>query len=281
MTRNADQQAFWTSVAGPKWVDHQEAMDMLMQPVLEGLFERAALPPGARVLDIGCGTGASSLQAAEIVGQAGQVLGADISSSLLALARSRAAGRSNIGFVEGDAAEHTFAQAHHDHLVSRFGVMFFADPAAAFANMARALKPGAKMTFAAWGQIPHNPFFTVPAQAARALLGPVPKSDPDGPGPFAFRDPDRVLSILRSAGLTDCAVDVVPVDLTPQGTPQNLARQTTAIGPAEAALSHHQASPDQRIALEEKLVEAFRPFQTPQGLRIPAEINYVSAVVPA
>ena len=277
---NRDQQEFWTDIAGPKWVEHQQAMDAIMQPVLDGVLERADLKPGNQVLDIGCGTGASLLATSESVGADGHVLGADISASLLALARDRTASHANISVLEADAATHDFVPQSFDTLISRFGVMFFADPCEAFRNMARALKPGAKLSFAAWGDIPANPFFVTAAQAARDVLGQMPKSDPDLPGPFAFRDTDRIAGILNDAGLVDIHVDVADIHLTPAGDLPSLAQQLASIGPAESAIKHFDATEDQTAAVLERLIALFAPFEDAGAIRIPARMNFATARKP-
>ena len=277
---NRDQKDFWTDIAGPKWVDHQQTMDALMQPVLDGVIARANLTPGARVLDIGCGTGASLLAAGEIVGPEGHVLGADISARLLDLAETRTANHPQIAVMEADAATYAFTPATFDNLISRFGVMFFENSEAAFENMARALKPGATLSFAAWGEIPANPFFTLAAQAAREVLGPMPKSDPDLPGPFAFRDPNRISAILGAAGLSDISIDVQDIHLTPAGALADFATQMMAIGPAESALKHFEADEDQHAAVHATLMKVFAEFETNAGLAIPARINFATARMP-
>jgi SAM-dependent methyltransferase len=280
MSGNDDQRVFWRDDAGPKWARHAGALDVLMQPVLDGVFARASMKQGQRVLDVGCGTGASTLQAAALVAPGGSAVGADISATLLGAARDAAAGVPNVTFVEADAAANDFGGARFDHLISRFGVMFFADPVAAFANMARALTPGARVTFAAWGQIPNNPFFTCPAQAARAVIGAPPKSDPDAPGPFAFRDPERVTAILREAGLQDVSCEVAEVALTPQGDPAAFSEVCLAIGPGSVAIRHFASPREQVEALRARIEADLATFDTPEGLRIPAEINFFTARAP-
>ncbi|MFD2739280.1 class I SAM-dependent methyltransferase [Sulfitobacter aestuarii] len=271
---NAEQRQFWSEQAGDKWIARQAELDTLFDPVLEGVLARADLAAGQQVLDIGCGAGTSSLQAAERVGAQGHVLGVDISAPLVAHARARAEGHHNVSFAHEDAAVHPFEPAHFDRLISRFGVMFFADSTAAFRNIASALKAGAKISFAAWGQIDHNPYFTLPAQTARAVLGPRPKTDPDLPGPFAFRNPGRVEDILRKSGFTEIASEVVRIDLTPRGSSADLADQMCDIGPAHAALDHFSASAEQRAELRDALKEALSAHAWLDGLKILAEINF-------
>jgi SAM-dependent methyltransferase len=208
------------------------------------------------------------------------VLGVDISAPLLKRAAERARDQGNVSFELADAATHRFDTDCFHHLISRFGVMFFDDPAPAFANMARALAKGGKVSFGAWGQIPNNPFFTLAAQAAKSVVGTPPKVDPDLPGPFAFRDPDRVLRILREAGLSQPTCEVAAVDLTPAGGIDDFADLTASIGPADSAATHFNATPEQRMQLKQALADAFAGFQTDKGLRIPAEINFFSAVKP-
>lgn len=274
---NSEQRDFWSDAAGPKWLRFESAMDALLQPVLEGVMARANLKSGETAIDVGCGTGASALRVADAVGPTGHVLGADISGPMLNRAAARAQDHPQLEFIETDAQTHEFEPAAFDHLVSRFGVMFFENPVAAFANMARALKPGGRVTFAAWGQIPANPYFTFAAQAARNIIGAPPKSDPDLPGPFAFRDPARVLDILTQAGLRDAQCDTAKIMLTPQGTLADFADTALSIGPANAAISHFEADAAQIAALREMLQDVFAPFDEPDGFHIPAEINFFTA----
>lgn len=274
---NDDQRYFWSDAAGPKWLHFEAALDHHMQPVLDGVLARADVKPGDTVIDIGCGTGASTVQLGALVGPSGHVVGADISGPMLARARERALGLDQLSFIEADAQIHSFESAQFDHLVSRFGVMFFADPVAAFSNMAGALKPGGRVTFATWGQIPANPFFTFAAQAARNIIGAPPKVDPDLPGPFAFRDAALVIDILTQAGLQDADCETVELMLTPRGSLTDFADMVISIGPANSAITHFDANPDQIDALRDMLKDVYAPFDGPEGVRIPAEINFFTA----
>ncbi|GFE48280.1 methyltransferase [Roseobacter cerasinus] len=274
---NSEQASFWTAQAGQKWVEQQALLDALMQPVLDGVFARAPLAAGHSVLDIGCGTGASTLQAADLVGNNGSVLGADISPTMLALAETRAAGRSAISFAEADAAQYAFDTQRFDHMISRFGVMFFADPAAAFANILKGLKPGAHVTFACWGPFVNNPWFSMAVQAAKDVLGAPPSVDPDEPGPFAFRDIDRVQGILKTAGFDRFEADAAQIALTPPGTRAQVAAMATSIGPVARTVDYFQGSASDSAAITARVDEALRDFETPKGVRVPAQINFFQA----
>ena len=277
---NTDQQAFWTDQAGPIWVAQMAAMDTKLSPVLDALLARANLSPGAQVLDIGCGAGTSTLAAARAVGETGAARGFDISEPLLAQAKARATGQPNVSFTIGDAQDCDFPPATFDVMISRFGVMFFEDTTAAFANIARALKPGGRLIFATWGAISENPYFTMPAGVAKAQIGAVPKSDPDAPGPFAMRDTARVTSMLHDAGLIAITAEAVPLILTPPGDAAAVAQLLCEIGPAHGALTYFNASAADRDRLITALTSALAPFETPQGIRIPALINFFSAQKP-
>ncbi|QBF31786.1 class I SAM-dependent methyltransferase [Thalassococcus sp. S3] len=276
MTVNADQRAFWTEKAAPKWIAHQEIFDAAFDPVLDLLFQQADLSDGDAVLDIGCGAGHSTLRAAEHVAPHGSVLGADISDALLNRARERAAKRPDheIAFQLGDAQIDSFEGEHFDHLISRFGVMFFDDSVAAFRNMSKALKPGARVTLACWGEIPENPFFTTPNRIAVARLGQPPKSDRDAPGPFAFRNIDRVCAILTEAGLIDVAGEAHQVTLGQAVNIEDLAQTLTVIGPAANALEFFDGSATDAAAIAKEIAEAF-------GTKgIPSQINIFRASKP-
>jgi SAM-dependent methyltransferase len=276
---NSDQIDFWSSAAGHKWVARQAELDTLMQPVLDGVLTRADLRAGLRVLDIGCGAGAGCLAAAQALGDRGAVLGVDVSEPLLDLARQRAAALPQITFHHGDATALRL-DPPYDRLISRFGVMFFSDPVLSFTRMAAQLRSGARISFAAWGQIPENPFFTLPARAARATIGAMPKTDTDAPGPFAFRDPQRVDATLTQAGFADIKCEVMKLDLTPAGSVEDLAQQMCDIGPANGAITHFKASPAQVAELRQTIADALRPYAQNGPLRLPAEINFVTAIKP-
>jgi SAM-dependent methyltransferase len=190
---NSDQLAFWNGAGGHTWVARQTHTDIILRPVSEALLHLAAPRVGERVLDVGCGCGASTLELARAVGPSGRVTALDISGPMLAEGRARAAaaGIANVDWRQADAT--TVALEGFDLLVSNFGVMFFGDPVAAFAHMRSAANPGARMAFVCWRSLIENPWMGVPMQAVSPHIPPRPKADPQAPGMFAFADPERGL----------------------------------------------------------------------------------------
>lgn len=277
---NADQEEFWTAAAGPKWVRQQAAMDALLGPVLDVVMTHAPLRSGDHLLDIGCGTGVSVVAALNAVGGTGHVTGLDISQTMLDLAGDRVAGATNVSLLKADAQTHAF-NTPFDAMISRFGVMFFEDTVAALSNLNAALKPSGSMTFAAWGPAPQNPYFMVPAKAAASVLGPMPKTDRALPGPFAFEDDARVLGMFADAGIKDAKVETVQIALSPQGDVADTAALMMEIGPAEAAVKHHEANADDAARVQAAVADAITQFDSDNGLRIPASIHIYSARKPA
>lgn len=274
---NADQRQFWSEDVGDIWVAQARAVDAIFAPVLARVLDQAGLQGGDKVLDIGCGAGTSTFEAAARVGESGGACGLDISQPLLNAAQSDARAAAQTTFILGDAQTYDLAPHSFERMISRFGVMFFADTGAAFRNIARALKPQGRISFATWGSIPENPFFTLPAAVSKAHFGPLPKSDPDGPGPFALRDIAGVLEMLQGAGFSNTAGEACTMLLTPAGDARALAEMMCEIGPAKGALSEYRADAPARAALIDKLVQALAVYETPEGLRIPAEINVFTA----
>lgn len=274
---NQDQADYWSTQK--KWVDHQETLDATLAPVLARLLQSANLQSGEKVLDIGCGTGASLLAIADAVGPDGSVTGADISPLLLERARGRIAhaDAGNVQSLDCDAQTYDFAPASIDCALSRFGVMFFDDPVAAFTNIARALKPGGRLVFLTWAALRKNPWFDLPRQVAFNQLGALPKADPRAPGPLAFAERDYVSDILTSAGLQDVCVREVNVLLTPPGGAAGAAAISTRVGIADRALKYFDGSSDDARAIEEGVAKAMQPFETPAGMQVPAALNLCTA----
>lgn len=215
---NADQIKFWNGPGGQQWAINQENMDANLKPFADAALELAAPQDGEQVLDIGCGCGDTTLLLSDKVGLDGRATGLDISEPMIARARERAAAVETMGlpcpgFVVGDASAYPFKAANTDLLFSRFGVMFFADPTAAFANMRTALRSGGRTAFICWQPMALNDFFMVPTAAALTIL-PAPEAPPaNAPGPFAFGDRDRLNSILKEAGFSEISIDTLEIDM--------------------------------------------------------------------
>lgn len=229
-----EQAAHWNQAGGQAWVDLQSLMDRLNKPIEEVLVQRAFPGQGKRVVDIGCGAGATTLAMARRIGPDGLSLGVDISGPLIDAAQAQVDGLNSARFVQADAQTHDFGAEHFDAAISRFGVMFFNDFDAAFSNIRSALKPGAELVFACWRKPADNPLAAAPMRAVASLLPPQPAPDPTAPGRFAFADPDRIDGILRRSGWND--VDINQLDApTPIALP-DLVTLSLRMGPLAAAL---------------------------------------------
>jgi SAM-dependent methyltransferase len=249
---NADQQTFWNELGGAAWAELSPLLDRQIQSLGDRAIDALAPRPGERVLDIGCGCGQTTFELAKRVSPGGEAVGIDISRTMLDVARQRAAdlGVGGVRFLEADAQTWAFEPGGFDGLFSRFGVMFFADPKAAFRNLLGALMPGGRLAFACWRSLPENPWITLPMAAAAAYLPPPPPFDPDAPGPVALANPDRVRDILVSAGFAD--LEIAPFDTAVGGNSlEDSLKVALRVGPLGARL---RESPD----LAPKIVDVVR-----------------------
>lgn len=263
--RNADQITAWNEATGQTWVKMNAGLDRQLEPIGDAMLERAGLHPGQRVLDIGCGAGATSRQAAEAVGPEGSVVGVDVSEPLLELARERSTALANLEFLMGDAQTQAFEPKAFDRVISRFGVMFFDDPTAAFANIRRACRPNARLCFACWRAPEENPWLTLPLKAAGHLLPPQPPADPAAPGPFAFADPRRLREVIPGAGWRELLIE--PLDVKVGGG--DLDETTTLmvrVGPLGRAIRDAGPTPELMAAVSDAVRESLRPFIGADGL---------------
>src|SRR3954453_23275875 len=233
---NADQIAYWNGPAGQHWVDRQKTQDVVLAPISEILIERANAKAGERIVDVGCGCGVTSLALAQKVGPTGYILGVDISAAMLNRARQIAPPGLPIHFALADATVYPFEHADFDLVVSRFGVMFFAEPALSFANLHRALRPSGRVAFACWREPRENPFFMVPLQAAYKHVPKLPQQGPEDPGPFAFASEERVRRILANAGLGGIAMEPFPLDAAIGHGVDGAVQGSLEIGPVSRAL---------------------------------------------
>ena len=211
--RNTDQAAYWNGPAGRRWMERQDKQDVFLAPISELLLDRSHPENGERVVDIGCGCGATAIELAQRVAPTGYVLGMDISAPMLGRARERAPADLPLEFVLADATVHAFEPRRTDLLFSRFGVMFFADPVLSFANMRKALRVGGRLAFACWREPRNNPWMMVALQEAYKHVPRPPEVGPDDPGPFAFANEQRVRRILAEAGFSSIALEVCDLTL--------------------------------------------------------------------
>ncbi|MBB2920082.1 class I SAM-dependent methyltransferase [Cupriavidus alkaliphilus] len=241
--QSADQVGDWNGQSGERWVANQARLDAMVAVFGQAAMEAAAPATGERVLDIGCGAGASSLALAARVGAGGQVLGVDISEPLIGRARALAQRDTPALFQVADASSAELPEAAFDILFSRFGVMFFDDPIAAFAHMRRALRPGGRVAFVCWRGAAENDWVRLPMGALKGIVPPSALPDPEAPGPFSFGDPGRVARILTAAGFTDIAID--PFDAavpfgeggTRDAAIDDAVKMTLEVGPLSRALA--------------------------------------------
>ena len=278
---NARQRRYWNEIAGPRWVASPGFRERRNQESLALLLGRLGLTGGESVLEIGCGTGALTLPLAAAVGENGRVVAIDISEPMLGLARQRVAehGLHNVALQLGDAQIFEFEKAAFDLATSRMGVMFFADPAAAFRNIGTAVKPGGRLVFACWAPLAENRHWLVSYDIAERYLGPPAPPPAHQPGPLAFGDPGYIRRVLATAGFVEVNVDRAHPTIV-CGSPEEEARQALMMGPT-ARLIEEKKPPE---AIRQKIAEEIEAAFADAGsdpLRLPATIFLVAARWPA
>lgn len=271
---NAAQIDYWNAKAGETWARFQEQLDRQIAPLGDAGIRALAPQPGERILDIGCGCGQTTLALAAEVTPGGSVLGLDISKPMLDVARKRAAGVPNVAFRDADAQTDDFGRGGFDAVFSRFGVMFFADPTAAFANIATKLVDGGRLTFVCWRPLAENAWMRVPLEAALPLLPPLPPSDPLAPGPFAFANPDRVHAILSGSGWHSVNIEKYDAEIG-SGDLAATVDMTFRVGPLGMAL---RDNPDRVAPVAEAVRKALAPYDGPDGVKLPAAVWIVQAM---
>ena len=274
---NADQVAYWNGPAGQRWTNRQASQDLLLAPVTEILIERAKVKAGERIVDIGCGCGSTTIALAQRTGPTGQVLGIDISAPMLARARQIAPPGLPVEFVLADATVYPFEPASRDLLASRFGVMFFAEPALSFANLRRALRPLGRLAFACWREPRDNPWMMAPLQAVYKHVPKLPQPGPEDPGPFAFSSEQRVHRILGEAGFSGIAMEPhrLALDIATGRGLDAAVEAALEIGPANRALEG--APPELRTAARNSIRETLAPFVSGQTVPLGGSIWIVTA----
>ncbi|WP_438999564.1 class I SAM-dependent methyltransferase [Variovorax beijingensis] len=272
-----EQAVLWNGRGGRAWVDAQESLDQLFTPFENLLVDEARAASAHRVLDVGCGTGATTLAIAQVLGAAGHCVGADISEPMIAAARARAERAcAPASFICGDVQRHAFEPASFDLIVSRFGVMFFDSPVQAFANLRHAASDGTALRAIAWRSAADNPFMTTAERAAAPLLPNLPVRRPGAPGQFSFADRDRVVSILEESGWA--GIDIRPIDVECTLPEKALHGYLTRLGPVGLVLQ--DADERTRAQVTEAMRAAFEPYVHGSEVRFTAACWMIGARAP-
>lgn len=275
--RNAEQVELWNGPTGRRWVERQAEQDTLLAPITAALLARAAAQPGERVVDIGCGCGETTIELARRVLPGGRVLGIDISTPMLARAATRVRPGLPVELIEADATTHPFAQGAFDLLVSRLGVMFFAEPERAFANLRHALRRGGRLVFVCFRAPRDNPWIMLPLNAAYEHLPPLPKMGPEDPGPFAYASDERLRRILANAGFSSISLELLDVKLDLAGGRGLDAAVAGALemGPASRAIEGQP--PEVRDAVQASMRRLLASHQQGETVPLAAALWLVSA----
>jgi SAM-dependent methyltransferase len=274
---NEAQRTRWNGIDGEYWALEQDRLDRTLAPVTGPLLAFAEPRAASTVLDVGCGCGATTIELASAVGPSGRVIGVDISEPMLARAQERLRGFANTTCLLGDAADLPLQDCGAELMVSRFGVMFFGDPIAAFANLRTGLVPGGRVRFACWRPIHENPWQQVPLDAVYEHAPRLPKPDPEEPGPFSFADVTRVTRVLTAAGFTPPTFTPLDIqlDIAGGGTLEDAVLQSSRMGSAKRALADQPE--DVRCLAIESIRRALTPYATAAGVKLPAALWLVAA----
>ena len=269
---------YWNTVAGPRWVASPGFRERRNLESLALLLTCLRLAGGESVLEIGCGTGAVTVPLAEAVGEHGRVVAVDISEPMLGAARQRieASGVHNVTLLSGDAQVLAFEPAAFDVATSRMGVMFFADPVAAFRNMGGALRPGGRLVFACWAPLAENRHWLISYDIALRHLGQPEPSTDHAPGPLAFTDPDYIRRILTAAGFAEIVVERAHPTII-GSSPEEEARQALTMGPTARLIDAKQPPVATRQVIAQEIAAAFAAEASAGPIRLPATIFLVTA----
>jgi SAM-dependent methyltransferase len=255
------------------WAEIRESLELQLAPLGRRAMAALAPRPGESVLDIGCGGGETALDLARAVAPGGTVVGIDLSAAVLAFAERAAKGCERVRFIQADAQVFHFESASFDAAFSRFGVMFFADPTAAFINIRRSLRPNGRLAFVCWRALDENALDILPLRAASAHLPPQPVHDPDAPGPFAFANPDRVHGILERAGFAE--VEIAAYDEhVGSGDLDTMLAVCSRVGALGKIL---RENPELRSATLPAVRSALAAHDGPDGVRLNAATWIVTA----
>jgi SAM-dependent methyltransferase len=278
---NEQQIAYWNGDAGRKWAERDSQMASMLAPIAEALMDHARVDGARAVLDVGCGGGSETLMLAQRLGPDACILGVDVSEPMLEVAKQHLEsvgeiGR-GVGFLQADASSHDFAEQQFDLLFSRFGVMFFDQPTAAFAKLRSAMLPEGRLAFACWQALASNPWTALPLKAALTVLPPPPKPEPRAPGPFAFADPDYVTGLLSDAGWQDISITPHAVTMRWDGSAgfENTVRELVNTGPVGRLLA--DVDRPTRDAVHAAAADVLKTHFKDDALALPGAVWLVTA----
>jgi len=264
----------WDDFARP-WLEAAPQLEAAHRPVLDALMRAAALKPGERILDVGCGTGPSLLAASKAIGPSGQIVGIDVAPPLLVRAAERTA--ANVTYLTGDAGSYSYPlEIQFDVILSNFGTMFFEDTTAALSHLRSVVTEGGRFVASVWGPPQNNPWFSMPRHIIDSLIADVPRPDPTGPGPMRFGDPQVITRALARAGWKP-QVETVELNLTPPGTPEDVAdlHMKVTAGMMLRGMDIEKA----RLAeVRTKIASACQKLAREGAVLVPAEIHFVTAI---
>jgi SAM-dependent methyltransferase len=269
-----EQTTLWNGPSGQAWVELQEVLDQMFRRFEELLVQAVRAGSASHVLDVGCGTGTTTLAVARLLGASGRCVGIDISEPMIATARARAEREgATASFIRADAQTYAIEPAGFDMIISRLGVMFFENPIRAFANLRQAARSDAELRFIAWRSAAENPFMTTAERAAAPLLPNIPARQQDGPGQFAFADQRRVSRILEESGWA--GIEIRPIDVVCTLPEKELARYVCRLGPLGRVIQ--DADEATRTRVLDAVRPAFDPFVHRTEVRFTAACWMVSA----
>lgn len=277
---NAPQIEYWNGPAGDKWARLADSQDVMLEDVGLAAMDACDIQPGDTVLDTGCGSGTTTIEIARRVGGEGRVIGVDISTPMLDIGHKRLEAQrvNGVTFENKDVSTYPFEAGTFDRVFSRFGVMFFIDPIAAFTNIRSGLKTGGRLAFVCWQALEMNPWLAIPFKTALRHLPAPPPAEPEAPGPLAFADPDRVRKILSGAGFSDINLTSLETRLPIERDAPAAVEKLIQLGPTGRLLGN--APKDVKARIVDDLGAEIVKFQTDRGVMIDSTVWVVSATSP-
>lgn len=276
---NSEMSEYWNGAGGKKWVGLHEKTNEFIMPLGQNAIDLAAIEEGELVLDIGCGCGKTSFDIANIVGQTGHVNGLDISRVMIneARAHKRLSGVKNVTFQCADAQSLELEAMLYDLVYSRFGVMFFDDPIAAFSNIRSSLDKTGRLAFTCWQSPLDNQWISLPLSIVLKYIPPVEQTDMNAPGPFAFADAQRVSTILNTAGFSNIQVSPYKTPVTFGHNIADAAHALTQLGPAANSITNSELDAETTSKILNDLQWALEPYVTDNGIMLGAATWVVTA----